>query len=577
MTETILKLKHVDYLCQITGILPLDPVIASDCKIYDRKAIALHLETSDISPVTGEILPNKILLSLPFLSKTIADLRGMVQKKIPIKTPLNFCSIVNRNAYDELLRFSSFPPLKLDSDSTLLIKFFTEASLEIITHYIRHLFFSCNINYLIDLYHFAIKKGLMRVVKIIYQEKKIDAMLTGTCKDMNALNCAAAFNRLDIMKFLLSHMKSKEEILKKINGDQRFTPWTDTICFGSRDVCEYFIDLGMDVNARRPGTCTPLDSACFNGKVEIVKLLLDRGAMLNSVNCGVSPLISAIRNKKVEVVELLVRRGAILFSRGSNISYLLQAFEVDDFGIFKALVEEMNLDQKVSMSSKLVAYLIKKYEISSKMVKDLSNLTEVHSLMKIAFYLGNPQICEWFLDEKLFKNGVPLVTILDPDAQPLNWAISMNNLSLTGMLIERGLPINGSGLNSNVRPIHIAVLHGYIPMVKLLIEKGACINLENDSGCLPICLAVGDDNVPMVKLLLESGSKKCKNKKMTWDFSKEIADLISSYPYKIPEASIPKIKLDHIEGPFGSSSQSYPQTIANLSNSDKVPLLKKVE
>ncbi|MDP6718196.1 MAG: ankyrin repeat domain-containing protein [Pirellulaceae bacterium] len=66
------------------------------------------------------------------------------------------------------------------------------------------------------------------------------------------------------------------------------------------------------INDRRPSTgSTPLIDAAFRGNLEIVKLLLDRGAKVNATNRdGNTPLIAAAFMCRTEVVRLLLDQGA---------------------------------------------------------------------------------------------------------------------------------------------------------------------------------------------------------------------------------------------------------------------------
>jgi ankyrin repeat protein len=66
------------------------------------------------------------------------------------------------------------------------------------------------------------------------------------------------------------------------------------------------------INDRRPSSgSTPLSDAAFRGNLEIVKLLLDRGANVNATNRdGNTPLIGAAFMCRTEVVRLLLDKGA---------------------------------------------------------------------------------------------------------------------------------------------------------------------------------------------------------------------------------------------------------------------------
>lgn len=53
-------------LCPLTGEMMRDPVATVDGQVYERTAITAWLEKHDVSPLTGEVLPMKLLIpSLP--------------------------------------------------------------------------------------------------------------------------------------------------------------------------------------------------------------------------------------------------------------------------------------------------------------------------------------------------------------------------------------------------------------------------------------------------------------------------------------------------------------------------------
>lgn len=72
---------------------------------------------------------------------------------------------------------------------------------------------------------------------------------------------------------------------------------------GNFDMVKYLIDNGAETNARRSGVyATPL---CWATTLEIAKHLLDKGATMNDLE-----LYSATRQNRVEIVNLLLTKGA---------------------------------------------------------------------------------------------------------------------------------------------------------------------------------------------------------------------------------------------------------------------------
>lgn len=68
----------------------------------------------------------------------------------------------------------------------------------------------------------------------------------------------------------------------------------------------------------------PLCAAAADGKLDIVRLLLDRGADVNSGDgWDFTPLAAAATNNQIEVMKLLITRGAIVNDFGDGGSYSL--------------------------------------------------------------------------------------------------------------------------------------------------------------------------------------------------------------------------------------------------------------
>ena len=67
-----------------------------------------------------------------------------------------------------------------------------------------------------------------------------------------------------------------------------------------------------DVNAKDSFRWTPLHHACHSGQVDVVRLLLERGAELDaqSFSRG-TPLMRAIESSREEVVEFLISKGYV--------------------------------------------------------------------------------------------------------------------------------------------------------------------------------------------------------------------------------------------------------------------------
>lgn len=95
-----------------------------------------------------------------------------------------------------------------------------------------------------------------------------------------------------------------------------FTPdcFSFQIAKGNEEICNIFLQAGMDVNEVDSAGTPMLCNAARAENKEIVQLLLNKGADVNLVSKdrGYSPLMDAIWRENVEITEMFIKHGADL-------------------------------------------------------------------------------------------------------------------------------------------------------------------------------------------------------------------------------------------------------------------------
>ena len=83
---------------------------------------------------------------------------------------------------------------------------------------------------------------------------------------------------------------------------------------GEIHLVDYLLEHGVDVNTRAPNGESPLGAAAAAGQMEVARLLLARGARLDSRTLITlnTPLIEAAQMNRTEMVKLLLDHGANL-------------------------------------------------------------------------------------------------------------------------------------------------------------------------------------------------------------------------------------------------------------------------
>lgn len=102
------------------------------------------------------------------------------------------------------------------------------------------------------------------------------------------------------------------QILNKVCfGDCGLTPLLTAVMFGTDEAVETLLNLGADPNLRTR-IFTPIGDAAFQGKLNVVKMLINCGVPINGSYFFLteSPLLAAVDRGHLHVVEYLLECGA---------------------------------------------------------------------------------------------------------------------------------------------------------------------------------------------------------------------------------------------------------------------------
>lgn len=125
--------------------------------------------------------------------------------------------------------------------------------------------------------------------------------------DWTPLHFAAQAGQKDIVEFLIA--KGADVNAETIKGE---TPLQFAADNDHKEVVELLIEKGADVSLNRSGE-TPLHTAAANGHKEVAELLIAKGADVNAKNNdGQTPTDLAVTRNRKEIVELLLEKGATI-------------------------------------------------------------------------------------------------------------------------------------------------------------------------------------------------------------------------------------------------------------------------
>lgn len=206
---------------------------------------------------------------------------------------------------------------------------------------------------------------------------------------------------------------------------------------------------------------TPLTAASYKGHLQIVLLLLNRGAKVNiSPSYKGEAIHYAVRGGNIAIVSLLLDRGASVNARASY----------GDTPLSDAVAPSTN--QGV-LSLPIVSLLL---ECGADVNTYKNNgWTILHG----AAFESNLLILSLLLKNK------PNINARDRNGQtPLYAAVVKGNASIVSFLIDSGADINAKDENDNTI-LHHAINQKKASVVSLLIDRGAEINIKNKEGKTP--------------------------------------------------------------------------------------------
>jgi hypothetical protein len=108
---------------------------------------------------------------------------------------------------------------------------------------------------------------------------------------------------------------------------------------------------------------------------------------------------------------------------------------------------------------------------------------------------------------KMIEQGAD-IEAKDPGAgaSAIHYAVMKGEMPLVGLLVQRGADVN-SRTKSGTTPLHTAVLYRRTEIAEYLIGKGADVNAKSSSGATPLGLALAANFHTLEKMLRTHGAQ----------------------------------------------------------------------
>jgi ankyrin repeat protein len=295
----------------------------------------------------------------------------------------------------------------------------------------------------------------------------------------------------------------------------------------------YRLELGDDINERRGSRYTPLITAAYYNRCEVIELVLDRGADVEAVEkSGLSALRTAIHYNNAEAAKLLAARGA----DANKIAYqnktaLYAAVEKGMRSVVEALLQN-GADPRVKCGNDKSAFDL----VSN---GDLWDLLHSFTSFDVAINARSVPAVTFFLKKTLARNDsddilkayatvkTALVTALGEwqyclsklvdqfEIDMLRHALRSRPTDFVDMVNAAvGKPswLSTARLNEKGQTaLHVAVLCGDIAVVCHLLENFQCdLNAFDDDGCRAADLVKENDALKHISWILAQHEMKAR-------------------------------------------------------------------
>ncbi|KAL2847309.1 ankyrin repeat-containing domain protein [Aspergillus pseudodeflectus] len=324
------------------------------------------------------------------------------------------------------------------------------------------------------------------------------------------------------------HYEISELLLKEganVNAEsQRLgTPLLVASLKGHKALVKLFLDNGAEVNhicgprwlAHYPRTTLPgfayipyhrgsaLWAACFGGHLEIVQLLVEKGARELDF-----ALLAASRGGNIDVMQFLMSNGADVNAQDEDGYYgtALQAASIDGHLETVGFLLQNGAEDKKKVGyhgcALDAAYCSDKFEVIKLLIagdtKGLYDAAHYNAIFRSAAYQGDLQTLTYLLD------FVPDATGPGPigNGTALLQAARGGHIDIVRFFIEKGSPFN---IHDN-ETLVAAAAGGHTEVLKAFLDEGADVDARDADGYFLLWIASFRGHLDTVELLIEYGA-----------------------------------------------------------------------
>ncbi len=298
-----------------------------------------------------------------------------------------------------------------------------------------------------------------------------------------------------------------------VRDGNRRTPLYEAAKYGQLEIVRLLVERGADLHAARDHPeMTPLHVAAEYGQLEAVRFLLEIGADANVENVWQQTPLSQLawhaQENGAEIAAHLLAHGADLNSRDNRgFTPLHRAVRYGKVPFTRYLAANgADVNARTDQGGTVLQYALENGQLEAALV-----VVEAGALVDAV----NPESGKSMLANAVQRVETPVVEFLlrhgarsdlpDNDGwSPLHIAAYDDRVDYVRSMLDAGADIELPGPNG--RLLELAARFGTLEMVNLLLARGAQPNTLDEEGWAPLHYAAHDGNVELVKAMLDVGA-----------------------------------------------------------------------
>jgi ankyrin repeat protein len=265
-------------------------------------------------------------------------------------------------------------------------------------------------------------------------------------------------------------------------------------------------------------TFTALHFFCINNDLYSAKKLLDMNMMninIKTINVGRTPLINACCNSNLELVKLLLSKGADPNIQDTYFNtpliYVCNDYENDNTkNIVKMLIESgsnLDIQDYYGKTALMLSVEYGNYDICKMLIESGSNINicdlEKRSSLMIA--------CEYFHEniiQLLLENGANPDLSTDDGKTALLFVTEKESEEMVSLILSYSRnkkELINKHYEENRNPLTMSQFHQKNNILKIFIDNGADVNVKNIYGFTPLIQACLQRDLEIVLKLIQTG------------------------------------------------------------------------